>query len=393
VAIEPMEMPGVNLFPLLLIVAGRVRLIAGVTVVGAALSALVAWRMPDQFTATAVIMPPGQQRPGIAALLGQLPAGVGALASGGDLTRPPGDLYMALLGSRSVADGVIADQELIAHYKAANLTQARESLAGRTRMTTGKDTLVRINVQDGDPKAAAGIANAYVSQLYELTSRFATTESGQRRAFYEHQLEAEKRELARAEAAMKAMQEKTGLVQVNSQVDAMIRSVAQLRAEIISREVQLEGLKAGATEQNPEVIRVRSEVASLKSRLQQMESTKAGMEQASPIMPAGKVPGAGLEYLRALRQLRYHESLYEALAKQHEAARIDEAKQAPVLQVVDRAVPPEIKSGPKRTMLAAAGGLSSSILACAFVLMAHALKETRRSEQLRTLLRAARAAK
>ena len=55
-------------------------------------------------------------------------------------------------------------------------------------------------------------------------------------------------------------------------------------------------------------------------------------------LPTRKLPQAELEYLRRARDLKYHETLYEFLGKQLEAARIDEAKDAVVVQVVDKAV-------------------------------------------------------
>jgi uncharacterized protein involved in exopolysaccharide biosynthesis len=49
--------------------------------------------------------------------------------------------------------------------------------------------------------------------------------------------------------------------------------------------------------------------------------------------------------------VKYHESLFEVLAKQYEAAKIDEAKESPAIQVLDPAVPPEKRSSPRRTQL------------------------------------------
>ena len=366
--IDAVEAP-VDVFGILMALVSHKWWIVATTLCGAALAWVLAMRLPPEFTAGAAILPPPQQRTPLAAFLGnQMPAAAGAM-TGADLMRSPADLYVALLGSRSVADGVVESEQLRSHYRAGNMTQARAALARGTRLTSGKDTLVRISIRDRDPGKAASIANAYIEQLYRLTSRFAVAESDQRRTFYEAQLENEKRELAAAEAAMRAMQEKTGLLQVNSQVDVVIRSVAQLRAEITSREVMLHGIESGATEQNPEVIRLRAELESLRARLKAMESSRVGGDAAGPLQMAGKVPGAGVEYLRALRQLRYHESLYEAMARQHEAARLDQARQATVVQVVDYALPPEFPSGPRRRLQVIWGALAGGVLACALVLL------------------------
>lgn len=368
VEIEPIEAPNVDLLKSLLTLLEHKLLIGGWTFLVTGLAVVWVLRMAPQFTATAVILPPAPQRANIAAFLSQATPAMGWIGSS-DLMRSPSDVYIGLLGSRSVADGIIQDQQLLKHYRAKTLSDARNMLAGATSFAAGKDTLVRISVKDPDPKVSANVANSYIGELYKLTNRFAEAESSQRRKFFETQLENEKRELAAAEAAMRGMQEKTGLVQVNSQVEAMIRSVAQVRAEITSREVMLRGLEAGATDQNPEVIRVRTELDSLREQLRRLESSPASNESSGTILPAGKVPAAGLAYLRALREVRYHESLFEALSRQFEAARMDESKQATVVQVVDYAVPPEFKSGPRRTLLVLLCMFSAAVLACGYVLL------------------------
>ena len=151
--------------------------------------------------------------------------------------RSPSDLYIALLASRSVVDPIVTELALKDYYQAKTFTGARNSLAGRTKLSSGKDTLIQIAVQDSDPKKAAEIANAYIDNLYKLNSRLTVTESAQRRKFFDRQLEEEKQELAAAEAAMKKFQERTGLVQLNSQAELVIRTMAQLKADITSREV------------------------------------------------------------------------------------------------------------------------------------------------------------
>jgi uncharacterized protein involved in exopolysaccharide biosynthesis len=135
----------------------------------------------------------------------------------------------------------------------------------------------------------------------------------------------------------------------------------------LSREAQLAGLRAVATDENPRLHVVERQVAVLRSELAKLESS----EQAAgdPEVPVGRLPQSGLEYVRKLRDVKYHESLYEALAKQYEAARLDEAKAAPLIQVIDRAIVPEKKSWPPRLLIilisCALAALLSSLWAAA----------------------------
>lgn len=358
---------GPGLLDLLLIIAERKWFILWMTLAGGAVFAVVAFLLPVRFTSTAVIVPPQHQQSMTMALLGEL--GPIAGLAGQDLgIKNPTDLYIGILGGRTIADSLIEKFKLREVYDVETVSDARKVLGTRSSFSAGKDSLIKIAVQDGDPKRAAEMANAYVQELYHQTSRLALTESAQRRLFFEQKLESEKSLLADAEAALRSTQEKTGVLKVDAQVESVIQSMAQLRAAIVAREVALASLKTAATSQNPEVVRQESELASMRQQLRQFESRRGPQRTGDPLIPISKVPELGLEYVRALRELKYHETLFELLAKQYEIARIDEAKDAPLIQVVDPAIPPERKSWPPRGVFTAAGAACFGLLACLLAL-------------------------
>jgi uncharacterized protein involved in exopolysaccharide biosynthesis len=191
--------------------------------------------------------------------------------------------------------------------------------------------------------------------------------------------------LADSEAALRSTQEKTGVLQVNAQVESVIQAMARLRAEIVSREVALSSLKNAATVQNPEVIREEAELSTLREQLRKLEASGDPQRPGDPLILTSQVPRAGLEYVRALRELKYHETLFELLSKQYEAARIDEAKDAPVIQIVDPAIPPERKSWPPRALFTIAGACCSGILACLLALIGHRFRNPAEAEKLRAI--------
>ncbi len=336
------------------------------------------------YTATASIMPPQQQQSTASALLGQL--GSIAASAGSNLgLKTPADLYIGILGSRTVADHLVQTFNLRQLYDEPTVSDARKVLAKRSSFSAGRDPLIRISVEDRDPKRAAALANAYVEELYKQNSRLALTESAQRRLFFERQVEAQKKTLADAEVALKATQERTGVLQVNSQVESAILSMARLRAEIASREVALSSLEKAATPQNPEMVRQQVELAALRGQLRKLEASGDTRRPGDPMILTSQVPKAGLEYVRALRDLKYNETLFELLSKQYEAARIDEAKDAPVIQVVDTAVPPERKSWPPRALLISLGTFLSWILACLIALGRSRFANSEDADKLRLL--------
>ena len=378
------EPPGPGILDLLLALAERKWSILGITLAGGLITAVVAFLIPPMYTATASIMPPQQQQSTASALLGQL--GPLAAAAGGSLgIRNSADLYIGILGSRTIADHLVQAFDLRQIYDERTISDARKVLAKRSSFSTGRETLIKISVEDRDPRRAAELANAYVQELYKQNSRLALTESAQRRLFFERQVEAQKKALADAEAAFKATQERTGVLQVNSQVESVILSMARLRAEIVSREVALSSLEKAATAQNPEVVRQQTELAALREQLRKLESSGDARRPGDPMILTSQVPKAGLEYVRALRDLKYNETLFELLSAQYQAARIDEAKDAPVIQIVDSAVPPERKSGPQRALMIFLGTFLSGVLACLIALGRNRFAGTKDAEKLRLL--------
>src|SRR3569833_3945541 len=155
------------------------------------------------------------------------------------------------------------------------------------------------------------------------------------------------------------MQQSTGRLTPGGQAEILLRTGATIRAQITSDEVQLQTLRSFATEENPQVAVLKQEIAALRQQLAQAESKGSGAKYE---VSGGRLPEASLEYIRKLRDLKYHETLFELLAKQYEAARIDEAKQAPVLQVVDRAVVPDKDTRPRGLLLIVGPGLVGLVL-------------------------------
>lgn len=360
---KPAPEPEISLVELATILLRRKRLIAGSTLGAAAIAAIVVSFIPPTFKAEATILPPQEQQSSLAAFASGALGGLAGSSMASSLgLKNPADLYIGILGSRTISDDMIGRFHLHDVYGKKLQSDTRKALANYTSFTAGKDSLISISVEDHDPKRAADMANAFVDELYRANSRLAITTAAQRRLFFEQELAKEKDALAAAEVALKNTEQATGLLAPTGQAEVLLRSGAQLRAEIASREVQLQALRTYATEENPKVEVLKREIEALRGQLSSLESKDASGSAFN--LSAGKLPQSSLEYIRKARDLKYHETLYELLAKQYEAARIDEAKQAAVIQVVDRAVVPDKKNSPNRTLiiaLAAAAGLLGAL--------------------------------
>jgi tyrosine-protein kinase Etk/Wzc len=333
--------------------AERKNLIFGITAIFAVLAIVISLLLPSRYTATVTVLPPQQNSSLTGVLASQLGSlsGVAALASGGsNLLKNPNDMVVAMFKSRTVEDAMIKDFGLMQEYHQRNLSDTRKDFERYAIVDgSGKDGLIHISVEDRDPRRAADLANGYVDQFRDLSQNLAITEAGQRRMFFEQQLKQANQNLGDAEEALKETEQKTGLIQLDSQARALIESAAALRAQITAREVQIQGMQTYATGENAQLVEAQKELDGLRAQLAKLGGN--GDNPEGIIVPKGQMTEAGMEYVRKLRDVKYYETIFDILARQFEIAKLDEAKQGALIQVVDPAIPPDKRSSPKRTFM------------------------------------------
>jgi uncharacterized protein involved in exopolysaccharide biosynthesis len=311
---------------------------------------------PKLYLGQATILAPEQEQSS-SALLGQL----GALtALSGNLgVRSAGELYVSLLQTNVVLLDMVDRFHLMKGYNIPDREGAAGMLRKRSKFTAGKDGLIQIAVEDPDPKRAAALSAGYADELFRQNNRIAIGSAAQRRLFFQQQLLDEKNHLADAEVSLKQTQQSTGVLQLTGQAENIIRQEAELAADITSHEVQLSALQTSSTEENPQMVRLRTELAGLRTQLKQLQKGTGGST-----LSQAEFPAAGLEYIRKQREVQYHQTLYDLLARQLEAARIDEAKASPPVQLVDPPLIPRVPSWPRKGLFIIVGVVIGFTLGC-----------------------------
>ncbi len=366
---EPVE-DEISLLDLAITLAKHKKLILGAPFVAALVAAAFTLFSSNIYTADTKILPPQQQQSGAAAMLNQLGAlsGMGSAAG----IKNPNDVYIAMLKSRTLQDNLIRRFKLQAVYETTSPEKTRKQLTAVTTVTSGKDALITVQVDDKNPQRAAMLANGYVEALQQMTQVFAVTEASKRRLFFEKQLLQAKEALSDAEIALKQLQEKTGIIQLDAQAQLIISTAAGLKGQIAMREVELGAMRTFATGNNPDYIRTQQVLAGLREQLAKVETGT---------VTSSKVPETGLEYIRKVRDLKYAETIYEMLAKQFEMAKIDEAKESSVIQVLDKAVVPEQKSKPKRSTTVLLAAVATGFLAILWAFINEALQNAKKESE------------
>jgi uncharacterized protein involved in exopolysaccharide biosynthesis len=345
----------VPLLDLVFVIGRHLKLLVALPLLIGCVSLGLTFLLKPTFTAQAVFLPP-QQQTGTSAALQQL-GGLAALAGAAGGMKNPADQYVGLMRSVRVRGTLIERNNLMKVYDVSSRDTALEILESRTQISLGKkDGLVSVLVDDTDPERAARLANAYVEELSRLTKTLALSEAQQRRVFFESQLEAAKVKLNDAQIQLQrtGFNESSMRLELRSAAD----SYAALRAQVTAAEVRLGALRSQLTAQAPDYKAAEAQVQSLRSELRRLEQSN---------------PSSGSDqYLTQYREFKYQEALFELFARQFEMAKLDEARDGTLIQVIDAATPPEFKSKPRRGLIAVLATLGSGLLLLMFILIRHA---------------------
>ena len=356
--------PGTGAIDMLVVLAERWKLLFFAPLLLGAAALGITYLVPPVFTATTVLLPPQQAQSAAATALASLGALAGAVGGAAGV-RSTADQYVALMQSNSVDDRVIEKFALDKLYDTEYRFQTRRQLRVNVRITSDRRSgLISINADDTDPKRAADLANEYVEQLRRLTSELSITEAQQRRGFFEQQLKRTRDRLVVAQQALQASGFNESVLRTEPRAAA--DGYAKLLAELTSAEVRLQTMRGFLTEQAPEYKQQLSLVSSLRGQVARLEAANSPTPN-------------GADYVSKYREFKYQETLMELFARQYEAARVDESREGPLVQVVDVATPPEYKSRPLRGMIAAATSVASLFVLVLLMSLSHWLRGTVRS--------------
>ncbi len=351
----------INLLDLLLVLAKRWKMIIGIPFVVAVITAIITLFMPNIYTAKTMIISSDDSSGGIgAALMAQL-GGLASIAGGSLGGKTTSDLYVTMLKSETIKDPIIDKFKLMDRYKAKIRTDVYKALDGASIISLGKkDGVITVSFTDKDPKFSAEMANAFVDELGKLAARLNMSGAANNRKFYEKQIAETKADLSKAEEALKEFQTKHKTISVTEQAKATIEGVAQLRAQLALKEVELGTMQRQFTDNSQEVKSAKSAVLHLRGQIASLEG-RAGSSSSS-IPNLGAVPQLGQEYLRLMREFKIQEAVLEMLAKQYELAQVSEGKDTVPFQILEKAKVPERKSKPKRSTIVIMSAFSTGFL-------------------------------
>ena len=367
----------INLLDIFIVLLKHKKLIISITGIAAILSIIISLILPPVYEAKTSIMPPlGISRSS------SMSAAAAALGLGA-IAKNPSDVYVDLLKSNFVVDNIIKEFNLTKLYKAKNIDIARKDvlkhLDAKADLKTG---IITIGYKDKDPKRAAQIANAFVDQLRYLNNHLAVTKAAVEKRFFQKELKKAYKKLLEAEKNAESFQKKTGVIELKPQAQASINTIANLKAQIAAQEAKLAAMSTYATPQNPDYKKTEASIASLEAELSALESNA----KSSALPSIKKVPEVYGKYINIQTELGFRKAVYSMLLKLYQQASIQEAKGAPLIQVIDKATPPHLRISPKRTLIVVVSTLAAFFISIFIAFIKEAIERMSQNEEDRKRL-------
>ncbi len=348
----------------------------------------IAFLIPKQYVASTRIMPPEQQGSG-ALVLAALSArtggagGLGSLASGLLGAHSSSALFIDLLRSGTIASQLIQRFQLQHVYRTRYLVDTAKHLARSTKITEDKKSgTVLVEVEDTDPVRARDLAQAYLDELNKLVNQTSTSSAHQERLFIERRLHAVKDDLEKAQLALGEFSSRNSTIDIQSQTRAMVDAASKLQAQVLVEQAGLASLRQIYGDDNVRVRGTAARIASLEHELAKLSGSSAPLTSAveagtesdlgstnALYPPLRQLPRLAVPYADLYRRVKVQETVFELLTQQYELARIEEAKDVPVVSVIDPPGVPEKKSFPPRLLLALGFMTFSFVSTAAGILM------------------------
>jgi capsule polysaccharide export protein KpsE/RkpR len=355
-----------SLLEIVVMLAGRWRSMAAVPLACGVLAVGASFLVKPTFTSEALLLTPSSNQGSLSALAGALGGGAAALVGSGlgGALKDPNDQWIAFLRSRTLADTIIDKFDLLHRYGVEFRFQAREALADRTRIDVTKQGLISLTVDDHDPARAQAMAGMYVSELQRLSNALANTAATKRRVFFEEQLNDAGQRLAAAQSQLGSAGVRDDVIKSSPQ--ATVEAIAEVQRSILAVEVQLSALRSSYTEASPLVQQTQARLGELRRKLADLQ--RAQVPQSATSAASGALSG-GDGYISRYRAYKYAEVVFEGIARQLELARLEEAREGALVQLVDSPTLPEHKSKPKRAFIGVFTAVAVGLLMAAGIVV------------------------
>ena len=309
--------------------------------------------------------------------------------------------FIAILQSRTVKEYMVNKFNLIDRYKQRDIEYAIEAFEEKIELEVTEEGTLEITIIDKDPLIAKEMVNEVLFMLDQINQSIGMEAGKYNREFLENRININNKDLEKAELALKTFQEKTGIIDLVAQLSSTMQMSAQaynsifeaytsLYAKKIETETELAVAKTTLSNNNPTIMQLEKLLDVQTIQLDQLmirldEKLQYLLSNISPAqidtipniefsVSFNTLPSLGLENARLIREVELQSTIQEILIPQFEQAKLEETKNIPTLQIIDKPKVALNKTKPKRSLIVIGSTIMSFLMSLIFVYTDHRTK-------------------
>jgi len=354
-------------------------LIVGGTLLVCVLAGALSFLIPKEYEATAQLLPPKEQKQGFgfSDLLSALPIPTLRLGEKGT----PADIFIATLKSMHTRRSMVHTFTLKERYGVETMTDAVETLAEKTVIDKSEEGTIVISVLDRDPQMAAQMANHYTVILDSTNKAIGQISARERMGFIQVlRIEGE----ARLDSVMGNLQEfqsEHNAISIEDQARAVIGAAAAMQTDAMELEIMRQGMIASGLDESHD--RVKKLEREIFLRQDAMTFLRDGLNadgrgmmrgpqtleiQENLFLPLRDIPQVAQDYAILEKDVLVQKALMQLLLQQEAESLIESRNNTATVQVLDPAIPPEIKARPQRVLIVFIAGVLSLFASISYTL-------------------------
>lgn len=320
----------------------------------AALSIVISLTLPNWYKASAIVKPPtgNNASSGLAGLLGSLPSGLGislGIGGGGEEFT-----YIAILKSKGLATKVIREYDLMEFYERETLEETLKDFFSDYDVQPTEENMIEISYHYTDSLKAAQIVNFIIDELGKRFLNLKLQVAEYEKSILEQKYQESVTNLDTILDSLADFQKKYGIIEFTEQTNALMNAAADMEAEVFIKKAELDSYEKLFGNSHPYTTALRTKLGSLEEELNKIRSRKLDENQKpfkSLFIPFDQLPEIGKEYAKIYTNFLLQSKLQEFLLPQLEQAKLRLVPNTSSIELIDKAVPPDYKSKPKRSII------------------------------------------
>ncbi|MGE5412075.1 MAG: GumC family protein [Clostridiales bacterium] len=327
-----------------------------------------AFMLPEKYKATAVVMIPPENTMGLgglSSLLSGKSSSMGTKLFG--VSGSSEDMLVGILGSRTANVEVVKHFHLMDYYEMPNMDRTLRAFSEDVEFGPNDQGMIEVSVINKDRNKSAQIANFFIEVLDSLNIKYNVEQAYNNRVFLEKRYQKNVADLRRAEDSLYRYQKKYGVFSVPEQMEAAVKSAAEIESQLAQVEVVAQMAKGQYGENSPHYQGYKQQISMLKNKINELKNSSNLSETSNVLFPFKKAPDMAIQYLRLFREIEVQQKIMEVLLPMYEQTRFEEQKSIPAVTVLDKAVPPALKDSPKRAFIIVGIGFVAFFILLVFV--------------------------